>query len=193
MAKKGIRYAVFGKYNETTSGGSTTIEYTEGKYLSPVAGFTGTPNNSNVKDYGDDKCVEVANETTGASLSVELTNDDLDIFTFLLGHTVDAVGEHVIYDVDDVAPYVGVGAIGKSGSKWRAKFYTKVLFAEPTDENTTKQESTTFGHITLEGDAVPDANGTWKIEKEFSSESAAKDWLNTQAGVGAGGATGAST
>ena len=182
MAKKGIRYAVFGRYTETTgTGGAVTISYTNGQYLSPVAAFNGTPNNSNVKDYGDDVCVEVANETTGASLSVELTNDDLDIFAFLLGHTL--TEGKIVYNVDDVAPYVGVGAIGRSGSKWRAKFYTKVQFAEPTDENSTKQESTTFGHITLEGDAIPDANGDWKKEGEFDTEAAAKTWLNTQAGV----------
>ena len=183
MAKKGIRYAVFGLYTETVTQGEVTISYTGGKYLAPVAAFSGTPNNSNVKDYGDDKCVEVANETTGASLSVELTDDDIEIFTMLLGHTLDQTGNHVIYSVDDEAPYVGCGAIGRSGDKWRAKFYTKVMFAEPTDENTTKQESTTFGHITLEGDAVPDAEGCWKIEKEFATLAEAKTWLNTQAGV----------
>ena len=75
MAKKGIRYAVFGNYTETKnqSTGEVTVSYTGGKYLAPVAAFNGTPNNSNQKDYGDDRCVEVANETTGASLSVELT------------------------------------------------------------------------------------------------------------------------
>lgn len=183
MAKKGIRYAVFGKYTETTNKdtGAVTISYTDGKYLAPVAAFTGTPNNSNQKDYGDDHCVEVANETTGASLSVELTNDDLDIFAMLLGH--DLTEGKLVYSVNDVAPYVGVGAIGKSGSKWRAKFYKKVLFAEPTDENTTKQENTSFGHLTLEGDAIPLDDGTWKEEKEFDTVAAAKTYLNGLVGI----------
>ena len=183
MAKKGIRYAVFGNYTETKnqSTGEVTVSYTGGKYLAPVAAFNGTPNNSNQKDYGDDRCVEVANETTGASLSVELTNDDLEIFAMLLGHTL-TDGE-LVYSTDDEAPYVGCGAIGKSGSKWRVKFYKKVLFAEPNDENATKQENTSFGHITLEGDAVPLDDGTWKQEKEFDTLAEAKTYLNGLVGI----------
>lgn len=174
MAKKGIQYAVFGLLKSDGT-------YENGAYLSPVAAFNGTPNNSNVKDYGDDRCVEVANETTGASLSVELNNDDLEIGAMLLGHTLTS-GE-MVYNVNDVAPYVGAGAIGKSGSKYRAKFYKKVQFAEPNDENATKQESTTFGHYTLEGDAVPMEDGSWKREKEFTTLAEAKTWLNGIVGI----------
>ena len=188
MAKKGIRYAVFGLYHETTAGAITTITYSDGKYLSPVAAFNGTPNVSNVKDYGDDQTVEVSNEALGASLSIELTNDDLAIFHFLLGHSLE--DGLLTYSADDMPPYVGVGAIGRSGSKWRAKFYTKCQFGEPADENATKQESTTFSHITLEGDALPDPNGIWKLEHEFDTEAEAKAWLNDKVGIGASGATG---
>ena len=177
MAKKGIRYAVFGVLQSDGT-------YADGANLAPVAAFNGTPNTSNVKDYGDDICVEVANETVGASLSVELTNDDLDIFALLLGHTLTS-GE-IEYNSNDQAPYVGCGAIGKSGSKWRAKFYKKVLFAEPSDENATKQESTTFGHLTLEGDAIPLDDGSWKVEKEFDELAAAKSYLNGLVGISGG-------
>ena len=189
MAKKGIRYAVFGLYHETTVGTTTTITYTDGKRLSPVAAFNGTPNVANAKDYGDDGTVESVNEALGATISVELTNDDMEIFTMLLGHTKpDGV---LTYSNSDTPPYVGCGAIGLSGDKWRAKIYTKVRFAEPSDDNSTKQESITFSHITLEGDAIMDANGVWKKEKEFTTEADAKSWLNDQLGVGASGATGA--
>ena len=174
MAKKGIRYAVFGLLGANNT-------YTGGKYLAPVAAFNGTPNKSSVKDYGDDRCVEVSNETMGAALSVELTNDDLEIYAMLLGHTL-TEGE-LVYNTDDEAPYVGTGAIGLSGKKWRAKFYKKVLFSEPNDENSTKQESTTFGHITLEGEAVPLEDGSWKIEKEFDTFDAAKTYLNGLVGI----------
>lgn len=187
MAKKGIQYAVFAKLTETNNG--ATLAYSDGKYLSPVASYTGTPNNSNVKDYGDDRCVEVANETIGGTLSVELTNDDEDIFTLLLGHAIGASGSsgagELEYNVNDVIPYVGTGAIGKSGSKYRAIWYPKVIFSEPTDENTTKQESTAFGHITLEGEIVPPVSGQWKVEKRFTALADAKAWLNSKASISA--------
>ena len=189
MAKKGIRYAVFGIYNETTVGTTTTITYTNGKRLSPVAAFNGSPNVASATDYGDDGAVESVNEALGATLSVELTNDDMEIFTMLLGHTKDSTTGVLTYSNSDTPPYVGCGAIGLSGDKWRAKIYTKVRFAEPSDDNSTKQESITFNHITLEGNAVMDANGVWKKEKEFDTEAAAKAWLNEELGVGASGAT----
>ena len=78
MAKKGIRYAVFGIYHETTVGTTTTITYTDGKRLSPVAAFNGSPNVASATDYGDDGAVESVNEALGATLSVELTNDDME-------------------------------------------------------------------------------------------------------------------
>ena len=192
MAKKGIRYAVFGIYHETTVGTTTTITYTDGKRLSPVAAFNGSPNVASATDYGDDGAVESVNEALGATLSVELTNDDMEIFTMLLGHSLDSTTGVLTYSNSDEPPYVGCGAIGASGSKWRAKIYTKVRFAEPSDDNSTKQESITFNHITLEGNAVMDANGVWKKEKEFDTEAAAKAWLNDELGVGAHGATGQS-
>ena len=182
MAKKGIRYAVFGKLN------TAETAYTDGKYLSPVVNFNGTPNNNSVKDYGDDSTVEVATETTGATLSIELNYDDTDIYQMLLGHTV--ASDMITYSIDDEAPFVGVGAVGYrsgGGKKWRAKFYTKVKFQEPNDENTTKEEGMTFNHITLEGECVPNAAGVWKIDKEFSSLAEAKTWLNAQVGIAGGG------
>ena len=190
MAKKGIQYAVFAKLTETEgTGGAVTYSYSNGAYLSPVASYTGTPNNSSVKDYGDDRCVEVANETVGGTLSVELTNDDVDIFTLLLGHTIGASGatgaDELTFNTNDAIPYVGTGAIGKSGSQYRAIWYPKVIFSEPTDENTTRQESPTFAHITLEGEIVPLADGQWKVEKRFDSLASAKAWLNSKASISA--------
>lgn len=170
MSKKGIEYAVFGILNEQT------MTYSGGRYLSPVAGYNGTPNNSDVKDYGDNRVVETDKSTTGGTLSVELNNDCADIYTMLLGHTQDS--GLIIHNADDVAPYVGTGAIGREGSSYVAKFYTKVQFSEPNDENTTKQENTTFNHVTLEGDILVPENGIWKKQKRFDSLSAAKTWLN---------------
>ncbi|MFQ9153667.1 MAG: hypothetical protein ACLR6B_22005 [Blautia sp.] len=82
------------------------------------------------------------------------------------------------------APFVGVGAVGMSEDKWVAKFYTKVKFSEPNDENQTKQENTTFTHVTLEGEAmVPEDSKEWKIRATFGTLKAAKDWLNKKVGI----------
>lgn len=176
MAKKGIRYAVFGLLNEET------MRYTGGKHISPVAGFNGAPTASEVIDYGDDRAVESDKAITGGSLSVELNNDAEDIYTMLLGHEKNDEGE-IIYNSDDIAPYVGVGAIGLSGDKYIAKFYTKVQFAEPSDANTTRQENTTFNHTTIEGTIFIPQDGVWKKQKEFATEEEAKAYLNGLVGI----------
>lgn len=176
MAKKGLEYVVFGKLQK---GGT----YKEGKRLSPAAAFNGTPTKSNAKDYGDNVMLEVDNSVTSVTLSVELNNDDDEIYTYLLGHSQAEPGGEITVKSSDIAPFVGVGAIGMSGSDWVAKFYTKVQFSEPNDENQTKQESTTFAHITLEGTGVPDDSNILRMRKSFSTLEAAKDWLNKKVGI----------
>lgn len=183
MAKTGIRYCVFGILDEETG------TYSEGKYLSPVAAFNGTANASDVKDYGDDRIVEMDKSVTGGTLSVELNKDEDDIYVMLLGHTKDEGGE-IVYNANDVPPYVGVGAIGKSGGKWVARFYKKVMFSEPADENSTKQESTAFNHVTIEGDIVVMEDGSWKLRKEFATFALAQAWLNGKVGITTSGQTG---
>lgn len=176
MAKTGIEYAVFGLLQEDGT-------YKNGKYLSPVTNFNGTPTKASVTDYGDNRALETDNSVTGGTLSIEMNQDEDDIYVFLLGHTKDETSGEIIYNVNDTAPYVGCGAIGKSGAKYVAKFYKKVQFSEPNDENTTKQENTTFGHTTVEGTILIPEDGAWKLREEFATLAAAKDWMNKKVGI----------
>ncbi len=178
MAKKGIEYAVFGLLDEKTG------TYSGGKYLSPVVNFNGAPAKSNASDYGDNRALETDNSVTGGTLSIELNNDEDEIYVFLLGHEKSENGA-IAYNVNDTPPYVGCGAVGKSGGKYVGKFYTKVQFGEPNDDNTTRQENTTFNHVTLEGTILIPEDGTWKIRQEFDTLEAAKEWLNKKVGIGA--------
>ncbi len=184
MAKKGIRYAVFATRTETVgTGGAITVAYSNGTNISPVVTFNGSINTSSQKDYGDDIVVDVDNSVTGGTLSVELNNDEDAIYTMLLGHSKDTTSAEIAFSSEDVAPYIGVGAIGKSGNEWVGKWYPKVQFHEPADDNQTKQENVTFGHITLEGDILIPDDGIWKERKTFADLAAAKTWLNGKAGI----------
>jgi hypothetical protein len=62
-----------------------------------------------------------------------------------------------------------------------------VQFAEPNDENQTKQGNTTFNHVTLEVEIFVLADGSWKETKRFSTLAAAKTWLNGKVGITAQG------
>ena len=128
---------------------------------------------------------EVDNSVTSGTLSVELNNDEDEIYTMLLGHSKDTQSSEISFADDDVAPYVGVGAIGKSGTGWVSKWYPKVQFKEPNDDNQTKQGNVTFGHVTLEGEILVPDDGVWKERKTFATLTEAKTWLNGKAGISA--------
>lgn len=182
MSKKGLRYVAFGKLKDDGT-------YENGKHLSPAVNFNATANSSDVKDYGDDRVVETDKSVTGGTITVELNNDEDELYTYLLGHVLGATGVtgttpgEIVSNVEDVAPYVGAAAIGKSGSKWVAKIYLKCQFAEPADENATKEENVAFNHITLEGDILPMENGDWRKRKTFDTYEAAKSYVDTLFGV----------
>lgn len=178
MAKKGIEYAVFGLLQKDGT-------YKDGKRLGPVAGLTGTATKSDVKDFGDNRIVETDNSVTGGTLSMELNNDSDELYSFLLGHEKSESGE-IFYNADDIAPYMGVGAVGMSEGDYVAKFYTKVQFGEPSDENSTKQDTVTYNHVTLEGTILVPEDGIWKRTKRFKTLETAKAYLNEIVGITTG-------
>lgn len=180
MAKTGIKKVYVGKW-------STEGTYTDGKKLGTTAGFNGTPNANDAVDYGDNGAQETDKSVTGGSVSLEQNELTLEEKSLLLGHKLDAEKKELVYDANDVAPYVGIGAIGTSkrsgANTYIGKFYKKVQFGEPNDENSTKQESTTFGHDTIEGTILIPEDGVWKEEAEFTTESEAEGWLKKKVGI----------
>lgn len=175
MAKKGLKFVGFGKYH--LNNGVTT--YTNGKHLSPAAAFNAANNSADLVDYGDDHDVETYNAFTGGNLTVELNNDEDELYTYLLGaQTSGALADQVIVsNVNDEKPYVGVGVVGQSGSSWVTKVYKKCIFSEPSDDNSTKTDTVTFGHISLAGRILIPDDGDWRIRKTFSTADAAISWL----------------
>ncbi len=188
MAKVGFEYIVVAALKDQAP------TYEKGQYLGKSSTFNGTPTVSDVKDYGDDSVAETDTSVTGGTLSVELNENTSDIYTFLLGHSKDETSSEVISNADDIAPYVGIGAVGKSKRNnklmYTGKFYFKAQFKEPNDENATKQENTAFTHTTLEANLFKLDNGDWKAQKEFNTLAEAKAWLDEKAGITESGGTG---
>ncbi|WP_283685004.1 hypothetical protein [Parablautia sp. Marseille-Q6255] len=183
MAKKGIEYVVFGKLDEKAG------TYSEGKYFSETAAFNGAPTKSSAKDYGDNRQTEVDNSVTGGTLTWEANKDKDEMYNYLLGHVEakeampEGATSGVVHNSRSEAPFVGVGAVGLSDAGYKTKFYKKVQFSEPTDDNQTKQENTNFGHVTLEGSIFIPEDGVWKEEYTFSTLEAAKKYLDGKVGI----------
>ncbi len=184
MAKKGFEYVVAGKLSET--GGVRT--YTEGRYLGPTSTFNITPSTNDVKDYGDNRAVVTDTSVSGGTASIEINEMVNELNAFLLGHTYDKEKDAITCKKGDVAPFIGLGAVGISKGeenidKYTAKFYTKAQFKEPNDENATQQDSLTFAHTTLEGNMFVPEDGIWKEQATFDTLKDAKDWLNEKVGI----------
>ena len=184
MAKIGFEYVVVGKLSE--SGGSPS--YLDSMYFGPNAAFNVTVNSNDVKDYGDDRAVETDATMIDAAISVEHNELTLEQEAYLLGHTQNSTTDVVVYNVEDEAPFVGIGFVGKSkrsGSRvYTAKVYFKCQFKQPGDDNATKQDSTSFAHTTLEGNIYCTENSKlWRTAKEFSTLADAKEFLDDYFGI----------
>jgi len=186
MAKVGMEYVVSATLTEGSNGSTT---YADAIYWGPSSSFSITPQANDVTDYGDDRAVEIDKSVNKADVSIELNESTLELESALLGHTYDSSSKEMVASRDDVAPFIGLGCVGKSLRNntmvYRGIWLSKVKVAEPTDENTTKQESTSFNHSTYSGTAytIGDTKGTLITKAEFSTLTAAKAWLDGKAGV----------
>lgn len=184
MAKIGFEYVVAAVLKSGDS--AANAAYEKGIYLGPSSAFNGTPTVSDASDYGDDKKQESDRSVTGGKLSLELNEKTPEAYALLTGATKSEDGS-IISNTETVPPYVGIGCVGKSivngVKKYLVKWYYKVQFGEPNDENATKQENVSFTHTTLEGNISPLSNGDWKKEVPCDTLAAAKTALEKLAGI----------
>lgn len=187
MAKAGFLYVVAGKLSEDEK------NYTDGRYMGPTSTFNINPTSNDVKDYGDNHVVETDTSVTGGTASLEINEMTNESYAYTLGHTYDKEKDAVVCKKEDVAPFVGLGAVGVSKRnnvhKYTAKFYKKLQFKEPNDENVTQQETVSFTHTTLEGNVFVPEDGQWKEQQTFATLKEAKDWLNEKVGITTDGTT----
>ncbi|MFR8171200.1 MAG: major tail protein [Marvinbryantia sp.] len=197
MAHIGMKYPVAAPWKE---GNNYDAGYVVGKAIS----FTGTPNKNDTTLYADDGASET--DLSVRDWGTSLSTDDLSlkVQADLLGHTYkEAAGtgdaatpEEIEIGTDDVAPYVGMGFYKRRRknniTSFTAIWLYKVQNSEPTENAETKGESTNFQTPTIEGKAFPveikdeDGNVKMSIGKRliFSTEAAAKAWLDKQAKIG---------
>ena len=102
------------------------------------------------------------------------------MYAYLLGHTLDSQTDELVVNADDIAPFVGVGCVTQADGKWIGKFYPKVKFSEPSDDNSTVTDSITYGHVTLTGAIYLDADKNLKFRKTFDTSTAAVAWVKSK-------------
>ncbi len=184
MAKIGLEYVAVGKLSANATSAANAA-YTDSKYMGTSVNLNGNITNNDIKDYGDDRTVETDTSFQSGTLSWEKNDLADEDYAYLLGHAYDNETKEVLANDSDIAPFVGVGVVGKSKRSgaycYIAKVYLKVQFREPTDENATKQDSTAFAHETVEGNIFYLENGDWKVQETFTGATAladAKAWVD---------------
>ncbi len=185
MATKGLRYPVYAIYSETT--GSPV--YSGGAIAGYATDVSVTYTKGDAKGYGDDRLINADNSISGGTITAGIYGISLATRAILLGHTAattPAIG--FTGNGDDTPPFVGYGFYGpNTDGTWRAFWYKKVIFSEPNDSLTTRAGKTEFKSEQISGEFTLDINNDWGDIQEFSSETEAKTWLNTQAGISAEG------
>lgn len=191
MAKVGLKYPVAAQLNED---GET---YEKGFVIARAIKATISTTSNDVKLYADDGVAESDKSFAGGTFSLNVDDLEQKVYADLLGHTHTAstgeepgTPETVKANTNDEAPYFGIGFYGKIKRRgkvlYQAKWLFKVQFSEPSDETDTKGETTTFQTPTIEGSLFYLDNGDWKDQAEFTTETAAKKWLETKAGIATG-------
>lgn len=201
MATIGLSKPYYAVYSNT----GTTVSYANGAVMGKATEANieiETTDDNNL--YADNAIAETDRAFAGGTLT--LSTDDLSqaVSKAILGlkeaeltevdGVTDEEASELIYDDDQVTPYLGVGFIIKKKVnnvyKWRAVVLTKVMFAVPNDAATTQGESIEWQVPELTATIMRDDSAThmWKREATFTTEAQAeaylKDRLSITAGVG---------
>ena len=178
MAKIGLnnfRYAI------ATIGQNGSISYGTVKKPGKAVSFTFEPTTAGATLYADDSLAESDNRVTGGTCTMGIDRLDAQTMADILGHDYDSETSEVVSNVNDIAPYIGVGRIVRimvdGTQKFRATFLAQCKFSEPSASDNTMGESVEFSTYELSGTMVVPVNGTWRKEKLFDSQEAAISYL----------------
>lgn len=191
--KIGVKWPRYALYNLANN----TETYTNGTALGKAVKIDFTPSVPDNVAYADDDVAEEDHGVMEGDISLDTSDISSENYAALLGHATNEAGE-IISKSTDNSVYVGFGFYAMKqvqGVKhWRAIFFTKVVFTEPSESMETKKKDLAFGSHTLPGKFRLNKDGVWKLEKTFDTEEEAQAWVNAKCGItsGSGGSGGSS-
>lgn len=142
--------------------------YDDKSGMTPIPGLIKisiTPQTNSNTLYADNGPALVATSLGEVDVSLNVADLTPDVLAKLLGHTYDETKKTVVYNANDVAPYVAIGFAAQmnGGDKTRFVKLFKGKFTEPADEPQTKGASVEFQTPTITGKFVKLTNsGVWK-------------------------------
>lgn len=198
MATIGVSKPYFAKYSATGS----TVTYSDGGVLGKATEVNveiETSDDNNL--YADNAVAETDKVFTGGSVSIKPDDLSVEVSKIILGIKEEDVGsidgvtdeavKELIYDDDQVTPYLGVGFIIKKKVagvyKWRAVVLTKVMFAVPNDAAVTQGKTIEWQVPEVKGTIMRDdtEKHAWKREATFTTEVQAEAYIKNRLSIAA--------
>lgn len=196
MATIGVSKPYYAVYSAT----GTSVTYTGGGVMgkaTEVGVEIETTEDNNL--YADNGIAETDRQFSGGTLTVKPDDLSQEVSKAILGlkeeevGTIDGVTDEsvmeLIYDDDQVTPYLGVGFIIKRQvegvTKWRAVVLTRVMFSVPADAATTQGESIEWQVPELSATITRDESEkhAWKKEATFTTEAQAEAYIKNRLGI----------
>lgn len=177
MAKIGLNNFRYSKLTEAADG---TPTYDGAKKPAKAVSCNVNISSNSAMLYADDALAESDTSFQSGTVTMGIDDDDQETMAAMLGHTIAEDGE-MVRNVDDTAPYVGLGRIivkmVNGAYKYKVEFLYKVKFSEPSQDDNTKGENLEFSTSELEGTVAALANGKWSVSKTFDTKEAAITYL----------------
>jgi phi13 family phage major tail protein len=187
MASIDMKYIVKGDLQ-------TDGTYTNGKQICHAQSGDVNITTTTIKLPGDGRIVDSRTVFQEGTISYALTALPVAYRKEMLGHEVSEDGE-LSAKSNDIAPYLGTGFYVEAAmpgaedldpytTVYVGVWYPKVKFAEPTLSGKTKPtDGLEYTTPTIEGTIYELENKLYHNMKEFATETAVKEWLNSKCGI----------
>lgn len=183
MASMGLKYLAYAEM--ATDSTSAIPTYEAGDVLGQMVSTNLSIANSEGELYADDMLAEYVSEFESADFTAEVDNIPLSKQATLYGATYE--NDEFKASPIDVAPYFGIGGYQSlmiaGVRKYRAWFYPKARATMPDLDGTTKGKSISFGTQPIKMKIMAPKYGHWYYSKEFTTEAAAKAYIDNKLGV----------
>lgn len=164
-----------------------TVTYDTGKRIGKLMKVGVSPAFDNVKVYADDDVAEEVNLFKSAAVTLGTNYIPTDCESIMFGCKYDEQTKSKVDGEDDNGSFVGFGSIYCKKISGKDVYYVewlhKVKFVLPSEERTTKGETTAFNTPSITGTAYKDAAGKWRTTTECDSLAAAREALYEKANM----------
>lgn len=182
MAKIGLKVLKWAPF--ATEPASSAPTYAEPVVLAKMVSSNLSFTKATGEFYADDEIAERVDDIISGEFTAETDHISLENQAAMYGATI-TDGELVDTNAD-TPPYGGVGGyqvLLKNGEKiYRAYFLPKVKAIVPDDAGNTKTNSPSFGTQPVNMSVLFTNTGIIRARKDFTTESAAIDWIDDKFG-----------